>query len=541
MARRGRSSTRGIEWQRVRQWLLDQRDRVIIFSLIGLITVLGVFILTVTVRETVEERLTDRLPPEESRAPERRVDLERIVESYRTANLEEGYDDIISQSMFEPAAARRERIGRIREQYESGRRLFEEGRLQRAEEAMQTILRLDPFEGAIDYPDKPSNILKRIQNQIDIRWVADQHERLQTIIEQGREQETQGNLEQARLRYRDALRIYDGIRERDPEKSMLDKPVYEQIERDMTQVDSSYSRITRQRLVEVFRETASRCRTLLVDAQTAEQVTTKVDYLSQARDAIGGVRQQLADDDPEQEFVPAADRTQLDTLETEVSEAVDALLPAIREELERSVPQVSIETPDQEVSEVQSLLEALTRLEPDSPNVKAWRKTLSDIVVQKQRIQVLEEISQTSTEVAALDERIREYRRSRDYEAWDAAKLRAAELRRKMEDYAGTEDPEVRSQAENVTRAIAALPDPPAPITGWHYVQLDTSGVRPVVRLCRDGSDKVFQFFVGFRGPDNLTVTRLAEDGNWVIISQGARDKRDTRLNLEKDYECGRG
>lgn len=541
MARRG--AKRGIEWERVWRWMLEQRDRVIIFSLMGVIVALFAYIYMVTVRDTLEQRLEQRLPPEKGRVNIEAGDLEKIVGSYRQLGLEEAYGDVISQNMFESAAERRKRLQRISRNYEAGRAAAREEKLDQARESLQAVLRDDPFERMIDYPELPSNLLKRVDIGITCRQVRENHENWGRITEQAREADKAGNPDLALSRFREAIQIYEEIGRLDPERTCLDQQVFEGIARDQEQVLLRYREILRLRLLNLVRENVAKAREMLSSVEADADLVAKAEKLGDARELLQKTKAEVSGGDPKGEFVPAEDRTTLDEVNGLVTAKVDEVVPALRQDLDTTVPALNESATNDQIQRIKRTLTVLAELAPNVDQT-AWQDRFRRLSASREQALKLARMQTLYTEAQQLEQRNRTCKGARepDYECMNVIQGRVREIRAEIDPYFRDPDQVVSQSARNIDNLLQSIEPPPPRLTGYHFIALDRSTRTPKVTLCDERTGLAMPMFVGLRSGGNLFVHELAADGSWVIVrSRTPGEFQPTRLEFEPQYKCGGG
>lgn len=539
MAKRRRQSTRGIEWQRVWAWVVAQRDRVIIFSLLGIIVGYIGFMYFVTAQRTVDQRLKELLPSEKGREEISPGPLAQIKRGFRVQTLEEGYGDIITQNVFETAEQRRERIERIRSLYEQGRAAYESRQLERAQEAMEAVLDLDPFEKAIEYPERAGLILARIINDRNLQAVRERYERLVTVLDEAWAANNGGSMELARERFGEALRVWSEIESLDPGRVHLDKPVYEKLGDDMSKAAAQFDQIVRQQLIELRNTTVARVRELMAEVATNPDLSAKANAIAEAETQIAALFAALNKEDPESKYLPEADRQTAVEAQAQVKQALDDLRPVLQSNLEARVNALSSETTADEIEDVGRLLAAGEALGVSSDLLAQWRARHAEVAKRIERDKALAAVGELRTEAEALAKEVDAARQPGDFDRWDALLVRAKRLQQSVAAYTQNPDPDVRQAAADVVRLLEGLPQPPPALTGWRFIQLSTQGSRQVVTLCQEAKGERLQFFVGLPR-SGIIVDQVADDGSWVRIKpQAGRSLRPTRLDLEKEYVCG--
>jgi len=218
----------------------------------------------------------------------------------------------------------------VQQLYQKGEDLFKAEKYEQAIQQFNRLVRLDVTETRIEYPVRPSEYIRMAEQRLNLR-------NLETTLAQVRQNSEQAaalvssSPERAIDLYEPALMALKNLVEADPQGEAMGPDRFKEVSGLATEMEQTVTKLKRDRLGSGFNQVTVALSTAA--QQGAGNATTLLPVLGQAREIL----QEAQQVDPDSSVVPAARRTELQTLVENTDKMLVDSAEAVAEQVRTSV------------------------------------------------------------------------------------------------------------------------------------------------------------------------------------------------------------
>ncbi|HOE11203.1 MAG TPA: hypothetical protein PLQ35_04180 [bacterium] len=218
----------------------------------------------------------------------------------------------------------------VQQMYQKGEDLFKNEKYEQAIQQFNRLLRLDVTETRIEYPVRPSEYIRMAEQRLNLR-------NLETTLAQVRQNSEQAaalvssSPDRAIDLYEPALAALKNLIEADPKGEAMGQDRFKEVSSLATEIEQTVTKLKRDRLAATFNQITTALSTAA--QQGPNNATTLLPVLGQAREIL----QEAQQVDPEFSVVPAARRTELQTLTDNTDKMLVDSAETVAEQVRTSV------------------------------------------------------------------------------------------------------------------------------------------------------------------------------------------------------------